>query len=96
MKAAFEKAGASRFGSGWAWLVQAADGRLSVGSTANGDVPLMDLSELKGRPLLTNDVWEHAYYLTWRNRRADYLSKWWDVVNWARVSALHDAAVKRG
>ncbi len=87
-KTAFQQAGASRFGSGWGWLVVAPDGSLAVGSTPNQDNPLMDASELKGRPILANDVWEHAYYLTWRNRRADYLSAWWQVVNWNRVNQL--------
>lgn len=92
MKTAFEKAGATRFGSGWAWLIANADGTLAVTSTANANTPLMDDAEVKGRPLLVNDVWEHAYYLTYRNRRAEYLTKWWDVVNWNRVNKLYDEA----
>ncbi len=80
----FTEAAKSRFGSGWAWLV-AEDGKLKVGSTPNQDNPLMDLSELKGTPLLGLDVWEHAYYLKYQNRRADYISSFWSIVNWDRV-----------
>ena len=94
-KAAFQQAGTSQFGSGWAWLVLTPEGKLVVTSTANQDNPLMDVATVKGTPILANDVWEHAYYLTYRNRRGDYLSKWWDVVNWNRVSALYAEAVKR-
>jgi len=75
----------SRFGSGWAWLV-GENGKLKVGSTPNQDNPLMDLSELKGLPLLGLDVWEHAYYLKYQNRRADYISSFWSIVNWDRVA----------
>lgn len=92
MKAAFEKAGADRFGSGWAWLVLTPEGKLAVTSTPNQDNPLMDVAEVKGTPVLGNDLWEHAYYLTWRNRRADYLAKWWDVVDWNRVNSLYAEA----
>lgn len=83
---AFEKAGAARFGSGWVWLIIDGAGRLQITSTPNQDNPLMDVAETRGAPVLGNDVWEHAYYLTYRNRRGEYLSKWWDVVNWAAVS----------
>lgn len=93
-KAAFQQAGTSQFGSGWAWLVRTPDGRLAITSTPNQDNPLMDVAPLKGTPILANDVWEHAYYLTYRNRRSEYLSKWWDVVNWNQVNRNHAAALK--
>ena len=93
-KRAFGEAAAKRFGSGWAWLV-IQDGKLKITSTPNQDNPLMkglvDDSEL-GEPLLGLDVWEHAYYLHYQNRRADYISAWWNVVNWAEVSKRHEAA----
>lgn len=82
----FADAGTGRFGSGWAWLVMDSDKRLRIGSTPNQDNPLMDLSELKGFPLLALDVWEHAYYLRYQNKRADYINNWWKVVNWNRVT----------
>jgi Fe-Mn family superoxide dismutase len=82
LKAAINDAGLKRFGSGWTWLVKAADGKLQVISTANQDSPLMD----GATPLLGNDVWEHAYYLKYQNRRADYLAAWWNVVNWDEVA----------
>jgi Fe-Mn family superoxide dismutase len=80
----FSKAAIGRFGSGWAWLVSDG-GKLKIGSTANQDNPLMDTSELKGTPLLAIDVWEHAYYLKYQNRRADYVAGWWNVINWDEV-----------
>ena len=82
----FNKAAATRCGSGWAWLTAGADGKLSVGSTPNQDNPLMDISEYKGIPLLALDVWEHAYYLHYQNRRADYINAFWNVVNWDVVN----------
>ncbi len=91
-KAAFKQAGMGRFGSGWAWLIVAADGKLAVSSTPNQDNPLMDVAEVKGTPVLGNDVWEHAYYLKYQNRRADYLDGWWQVVNWKMVSERFAAA----
>lgn len=84
-KEAFGQAAATRFGSGWAWLVSDG-GKLKIGSTPNQDNPLMDLSELKGTPLLALDVWEHAYYLKYQNKRADYITNWWNVVNWDAVA----------
>ena len=81
----FAKAGATRFGSGWAWLVKH-DGKLVVTSTPNQDNPLMDLADVKGFPILALDVWEHAYYLHYQNRRPDYISAWWNTVNWNVVA----------
>lgn len=91
-KAAFRAAGTGRFGSGGVWLVVKADGKLAITSTPNQDNPLMDVAEVKGTPVLGNDVWEHAYYLKYQNRRADYLDGWWQVVNWAEVSRRYAAA----
>lgn len=85
MKKKFEDAAKGRFGSGWAWLVKTDDNKLVIGSTPNQDNPLMNVSELKGTPLLALDVWEHAYYLKYQNKRADYITNWWNVVNWAEV-----------
>jgi superoxide dismutase, Fe-Mn family len=85
-KEQFNKAAATRFGSGWAWLVKSADGSLVVSSTPNQDNPLMDLAEVKGTPILGLDVWEHAYYLHYQNRRPDYISAFWNVVNWDEVA----------
>ena len=81
----FAKAGMTRFGSGWAWLIKH-DGKLVITSTPNQDNPLMDLADVKGFPLLGLDVWEHAYYLHYQNRRADYITAWWNVVNWNMVN----------
>jgi superoxide dismutase, Fe-Mn family len=78
----FGDAGKNRFGSGWAWLFVDADKKLRIGSTPNQDNPLMDISDIKGFPLLGLDVWEHAYYLRYQNKRADYIANWWKVVNW--------------
>jgi len=91
-KTKFAAAGATRFGSGWAWLVKA-EGKLVISSTPNQDNPLMDVAEVKGTPLLGVDVWEHAYYLKYQNRRPDYLAAIWNVVNWNKV-AEHFAAAK--
>ena len=84
-KTQFADAGKNRFGSGWAWLVRTNDKKLVISSTANQDNPLMDVSEVKGTPLLGLDVWEHAYYLKYQNRRPDYINAWWNVVNWPVV-----------
>ena len=85
-KTQFSTAAATRFGSGWAWLMKQADGSLVVTSTPNQDNPLMDLAEVKGTPLLTLDVWEHAYYLNYQNRRPDYIAAFWNVVNWEELA----------
>jgi superoxide dismutase, Fe-Mn family len=81
-KTQFTDAGKNRFGSGWAWLVATADKKLVVTSSPNQDNPLMDISEVKGVPVMGLDVWEHAYYLKYQNRRPDYINAWWNVVNW--------------
>lgn len=88
----FENAAATRFGSGWAWLVVDADKKLAIGSTPNQDNPLMDVSDFKGTPLLGLDVWEHAYYLNYQNRRADYISAFWNIVNWNTVAERYAAS----
>lgn len=85
-KAKFAAAGATRFGSGWAWLSVGADNKLVVSSTPNQDNPLMDIAEVKGTPILGMDVWEHAYYLHYQNRRPDYINAFWNVVNWDVVA----------
>jgi len=90
-KEKFEAAGAGRFGSGWAWLIVNKSGKLEIISTANQDNPLMD----GNRPVLGCDVWEHAYYLKYQNRRPDYLKAWWNVVNWAEAEKNYAAALKR-
>lgn len=92
-KTAFAQAGMTRFGSGWAWLSVKSDKTLCVCSTPNQDNPLMDIAECPGTPILAVDVWEHAYYLHYQNRRADYLSAFWQVVNWAEVSRRYEALV---
>jgi superoxide dismutase, Fe-Mn family len=84
-KEKFAAAGMTRFGSGWAWLI-VKDGKLEVSSTPNQDNPLMDVADVKGTPILGCDVWEHAYYLNYQNRRADYLAAFWNVVNWSKVA----------
>ncbi len=92
---AFAAAGANRFGSGWAWLVARPDGSVAVGSTANQDSPLMGeaIAGISGKPLLGLDVWEHAYYLNYQNRRPDYIKAFWNVVNWDAVEANYQKAV---
>jgi Fe-Mn family superoxide dismutase len=84
-KEKFAAAGLTRFGSGWAWLI-VKDGKLEISSTPNQDNPLMDVVDVKGTPILGCDVWEHAYYLHYQNRRADYLAAFWNVVNWNKVA----------
>jgi Fe-Mn family superoxide dismutase len=96
-KKAFSEAGAKRFGSGWAWLIVTKEGKLKVTSTANQDNPLMKgilEEENLGTPVLGLDVWEHAYYLKYQNKRPDYIAAWWNVVNWAQVNRQFEAAVK--
>ena len=92
----FAKAGATRFGSGWAWLVVGADKKLANGSTATQDSPLMGkaVAGLEGKPVIGLDVWEHAYYLNYQNRRPDYIAAFWNVVNWDAAEANYAAAVK--
>ncbi|HBA82502.1 MAG TPA: superoxide dismutase [Verrucomicrobia bacterium] len=93
-KEQFGKAGATRFGSGWAWLT-VKDGKLCICSTPNQDSPIMNgVAECPGEPILGVDVWEHAYYLKYQNRRADYLEAWWNVVNWPKVEAFYQASIK--
>jgi Fe-Mn family superoxide dismutase len=93
-KETFSNAAKTRFGSGWAWLVVNSDKTLAIGSTPNQDNPLMDSSPLKGNPILTIDVWEHAYYLKYQNKRADYVEAFWNVVNWDEVNRLYKEAVQ--
>ncbi len=92
----FAKAGATRFGSGWAWLVVGADKKLSIGSTANQDSPLMGktVAGIEGKPVIALDVWEHAYYLNYQNRRPDYIAAFWNVVDWDAAEANYQAALK--
>jgi Fe-Mn family superoxide dismutase len=85
--------GKTRFGSGWAWLYLTADKKLAVGSTPNQDNPLMDVATIKGTPLLALDVWEHAYYLKYQNKRADYIEAFWNVVNWQEVEKRYKQAL---
>jgi superoxide dismutase, Fe-Mn family len=93
LKAEFKKAGIGRFGSGWAWLIVKADGSLAITSTPNQDNPLMDVAEAKGTPILGLDVWEHAYYLKFQNKRPDYIDAFWNVVDWNGAEARYKAAV---
>lgn len=87
----FNTAATTRFGSGWAWLL-VQDGKLVVSSTPNQDNPLMDVAEVKGTPILGLDVWEHAYYLKYQNRRPEYIDNWWNVVSWDKVNELFSKA----
>lgn len=93
-KTAFKTAGLGRFGSGWAWLIVTTDGKLKITSTPNQDNPLMDIVADRGQPILGNDVWEHAYYLQYQNRRGDYLDAWWQVVDWNVISRRYADAQK--
>ncbi len=92
-KEKFNAAGATRFGSGWAWLL-VKDGKLEVSSTPNQDNPLMDVADVKGTPILGVDVWEHAYYIKYQNRRPEYLAAFWNVVNWSKVAERFATATK--
>jgi Fe-Mn family superoxide dismutase len=91
-KIAFSDAAKTRFGSGWAWLVIKADNSLAVCSTPNQDNPLMDIAETKGTPILGLDVWEHAYYLKYQNKRPDYINAWWNLVNWKFVEERYNTS----
>ncbi|MBP6365195.1 MAG: superoxide dismutase [Bacteroidales bacterium] len=94
LKKQFTDAGKTRFGSGWAWLSVDKDGKLFVSSTPNQDNPLMDVAEKHGTPILGMDVWEHAYYLKYQNKRPDYTEAFWNVINWEAVSKKYDSIVK--
>jgi len=94
LKKQFSDAGKTRFGSGWAWLSVDSKGNLFVSSTPNQDNPLMDVTEKRGKPILTMDVWEHAYYLKYQNKRPDYVDAFWNVINWDVVSERYDSLVK--
>ena len=90
----FNKAAATRFGSGWAWLIVDANGELQVTSTPNQDNPLMDVADVQGMPILGVDVWEHAYYLKYQNRRPEYVGNFWNVINWAEVERRYEEAIQ--
>ena len=92
LKAEFKKAGIGRFGSGWAWLIVKADGSLAITSTPNQDNPLMDVAEVKGTPILGLDVWEHAYYLKFQNKRPDYIDTFWNLVDWNGAEVRYNSA----
>jgi Fe-Mn family superoxide dismutase len=92
---AFSDAAKARFGSGWAWLIVKADGKLAVCSTANQDNPLMDIAEMKGEPIIGLDVWEHAYYLKYQNKRPDYINNWWNLVNWELANKHFVSFIKK-
>ena len=94
-KTAFAEAAKTRFGSGWAWLIVKADNSLAVCSTPNQDNPLMNIADTKGSPLLCLDVWEHAYYLKYQNKRPDYINAWWNLVNWDFVQKKYAEAINK-
>ncbi len=91
-KEEFAQAAATRFGSGWAWLIVTSNGDVEITSTPNQDNPLMDVADKKGQPILGLDVWEHAYYLKYQNKRPDYVGAWWNVVNWDEVNRRYEQA----
>lgn len=93
LKAKFSDVAKTRFGSGWAWLYLDNNKKLQIGSTPNQDNPLMDISEIKGTPLLGLDVWEHAYYLKYQNRRPEYIENWWKLVNWSLVEQRYSSGL---
>ena len=95
MKEEFNKAAAGRFGSGWAWLILQKDGKLKIVSTPNQDNPYMDVADAQGCPLIGIDVWEHAYYLKYQNKRADYVSAFWNLVNWKEVDKIYNESLKK-
>jgi Fe-Mn family superoxide dismutase len=92
-KEIFSNAATTRFGSGWAWLIVNDKKELVVGSTPNQDNPIMDVSDLKGFPILCLDVWEHAYYLKYQNKRPDYIAAFWNVINWEEVARRFKLAI---
>ncbi len=94
-KKLFAEAGVKRFGSGWVWLVVGADGKLFINSTANQDNPYMNTEEKRGTPVFCLDVWEHAYYLKYQNKRADYITAFWNVVNWEYVQNMYESAIAK-
>ena len=93
LRSKFNDAAKNRFGSGWAWLILKNDGKLDIVSTPNQDNPLMDVSDVKGQPLFGIDVWEHAYYLKYQNKRPDYITAWWSVLNWDFVNTRYGKMV---
>ncbi|MDD2557960.1 MAG: superoxide dismutase [Desulfuromonas sp.] len=94
LKKQFNQAGLTRLGSGWAWLIVTPEKKLAITATANQDNPLMDIAEVKGTPILVVDVWEHAYYLSYQNRRASFLNQWWPLVNWNEVNSRFAKALR--
>lgn len=95
LKEKLNAAAISRFGSGWVWLTASPDGKLAISTTANQDNPLMDTAETKGMPILGIDVWEHAYYLKYQNRRADYINAFWNLVDWGEISKKYTDTIKK-
>ncbi|WP_371930771.1 superoxide dismutase [Alishewanella sp. SMS8] len=95
MQKSFNQAAATRFGSGWAWLIVDKEHKLQVTSTPNQDNPLMDVVEVQGTPIIALDVWEHAYYLQYQNKRGDYATAWWTIVNWHKVNELYRHATEQ-
>lgn len=95
LKEKMNKAALSQFGSGWVWLCVNTNGKLTITTTANQDNPLMDVSEIKGMPIIGIDIWEHAYYLKYQNKRNDYLTSIWNVINWKEISNYYDIAIQK-